>query len=190
MELQFNKIEEKIFRDCAYYIDLLKNCKRGYFLLRGTFNKIDGIQKFQHDSNFRKPRDTPQNIHDKINDFFLEKFGWKIRNGVFTYGFDVLSNEPTDLGYGDFKLFFPIGDFNFVQNSEHFDLYGALHQRKTDIDTFISGLQFYQDDLCASMNTRQDYHDFGNETSIKTNEYYLVNLKFAEELAIKIWPII
>ena len=181
------EIFEILNHDCSYYLNELRNCGKGKYLLRGYNYDILDIKLFEHDLEGRKPRNMPQHIHDMINNIFLEKVGWKIRNGIFTYGFDMLNYKPKDLGYGPFALFFPIGDFEFAYSPHYFDLFGEVNQLKTDLDTFINNLEFEYKTFCNVMYTNGDYDNFGNEVSIRATTYYLVNPEFAKELALKIW---
>ena len=180
-------IFEMLTKDCRPYLDALQNCKKGHFLLRGFFYQIDDYKKFQHNLEFRKPKNMLPDIHNKINSYFEPIFNWKIRNGIFCYGFDILKNEPIDLGYGVFYLFFPIGEFSYVYSTEHFDLFGFIDRAKENIDDLIEELVFRDDNFCDVMILRDEYNNFGNEVSVKANSYYLVNTRFAESFSKKIW---
>ena len=182
-----DEIFEILKKDCKQYLDVLKNCRRGYFLLRGYFYQIDAMKKFDHNLDNRKPKNMSQDNHDKINNHFLPIFNWKIRNGIFCYGFDILNNKPKDLGYGIFYLFFPIGNFNYVYSPEYFDLFVHINQTKGDINEIISNLDFKDVDFCNVMKLRKEFDDFGNEVSIKANSYYLLNTSYAEKFSLKIW---
>lgn len=182
-----NKIIETLEADCKYYLELLSKCEYGHFLLRAYNYPIDDIQKFTHNYENRKPRNTPQDSHDKINKKFEPVFGWKIRNGVFCYGFDILNKTPIDLGYGPFALCFPIGEFDYAYSHDHFDLFGSISTTKTDIDEFINTLQYTNKNFCNVMITHPEFHDFGNEVSLFVDSYYLINPSLAKNLLPIIW---
>lgn len=182
-----DEVFEILKRDCGYYLSILSKCKKGHFLIRGYNYEILSYRMFEHDIEKRKPRNMPLQIHTKINNYFLKQFGWKIRNGVFCYGFDMLSHSPIDLGYGPFSLFFPIGEFSFVYSPDHFDLFGTVNQSKQNIDDLIATFVFRNTEFCAVMETNEEYDYFGNETSVKVSRYYLVNPSFADYFNTKIW---
>lgn len=175
--------------DCNYYINLLKNCKKGHFLLRGYDYKIDNLKSFDHPFlENRKPKNMSVDLHNKINNFFLPIFKWKIRNGIFCYGFDMLNNTPRDdYGYGINYLFFPIDEFEFVYSKEHFDLWALFETSKESPDFIINKLKFENKNFCDMMEPRKNYHYFSNEISIKATKYYLVNRNFTKYLIDRIW---
>lgn len=187
--MAIDKIIETLKIDCKYYLELLSQCKYGHFLLRAYNYPINDIEKFTHNYENRKPRNTPQNMHDKLNKKFEEQFGWKIRNGVFCYGFDILNNVPTDLGYGPFYVCFPIGEFDYAYSYDHFDLFGSMSTTKINMDEFIDSLKYTNESFCDVMVTHPEFHNFGNEVSLYVNSYYLVNLDLADELVPIIWPV-
>jgi hypothetical protein len=182
-----DKIFQILEQECKPFLETIKDCHKGYFLLRGYFYEIKNIKKFNHDLDNRKPRNMSIDDHNRINDYFQPIFNWKIRNGIFCYGFDILNNKPIDLGYGIFYLFFPIGEFSYVYSPDHFDLWGSKSLTKKNIDEFIKSLNFKDNDFCEVMNFRKEFDEFGNEVSVRAKSYYLVNTLFAEEIASKIW---
>jgi hypothetical protein len=78
-------------RESSLFIEHLRVCPKGTFLVRGFKEQIDTYRFFNHDLENRKPLHTPLETHDFINQTFLDVFGWKIRNGVFCYGFNALN---------------------------------------------------------------------------------------------------
>lgn len=185
--MSIDEIKTKLNTYCDSYLEKLKLCPEGFFLLRGYFYEIPTIQKFTHNLKLRKPKNMPLDIHKKINEMCLSKYDWPIRNGVFTYGFDILNNKPKDLGYGNFYLFFPIGEFEFAYHRNYFDLFGVINNLKTPLDDFISSLEYETKDFSLVMSTNINFDNFANETSIKVKNYYLVNPQFAIELSKMIW---
>lgn len=185
--MEQKNIFEVIKRDCSPFLNSLKNCETGHFLVRGYFYEIEDIKIFEHNLENRKPKNMAQDIHDKINNFFYSKFSWKIRNGIFCYGFDLVNNHPIDLGYGLFFIFFPIGNFDYVYSPDHFDLFGYFNQTKGNVDELIKKLIFKNDSFCDVMTLHDQYDKFGNEVSIRATSYYLINIKYADSLSQKIW---
>ena len=119
-----NKTEislDQIFNDCKPFIEEIKKCNFNKLLIRGFNNYISEddkkILKIEHNWN-RIPRDTPEYYHDILNIYFMEKFGWYVRNGVFCYFTNLVSSS-----YGEPYILFPIGDFNYLWNKDISDLF-------------------------------------------------------------------
>lgn len=85
--------------------------------MRGTKKNIMmGAQIFTSRQD-RRPQDMPIEIHNKYDELFLEKFGWKARSeGVFVAGGDRTS-------YGTPFFFFPVNGYKFIWSPAIFDLY-------------------------------------------------------------------
>jgi hypothetical protein len=171
---------------CSEYISSLSICKRDSYLLRGYKKPIPSFEKFNHDLMDRKPLNTPHKIHDTVNSIFFKKFNWKIRNGVFCYGFHFGHNKPIDLGYGKQYLFFPIGGFDFVYNPDFFDFYHYVTENETSQKDFEK-LNFLNDSLKNAIEAGDKEDDLSNEISVKVSSYYLVNPKYREEISRVIW---
>ena len=80
------------------------------------------VTKKMHLTN-RYPKNTDQEVHDKINWFFKRKFGHPYRNGLFCTG-DV--GFATD--YGTLYIVFPIGKFEYLWSLEVNDLFSAVDE--------------------------------------------------------------
>lgn len=173
--------------ECSYFLNILKHCQKGHFLLRGYFYDIETLKKFNHNIEYRTPKNMPLHIHNEINEYFEPSFKWKIRNGIFCYGFDVMNHKPKDLGYGIFYLFFPIGEFQYVYSPDHFDLFGSINQTKTDSLSLITTLIFKEDKLCEALKIREEFDYFSNEISVNAKSYYLVNISLANYISANIW---
>jgi hypothetical protein len=181
------QIFEIINSDCHQYLEILKHCPKGRFLVRGYYYDIPEIKEFKHNLEKRAPKNMPLNIHEKLNNHFERIFRWKIRNGIFCFGYDINESIPRDLGYGIFYLFFPKGNFRYVYSKEHFDLFGFINQSKENIETIINNLRFEDSNLCQGMVCRKEYDNFSNEISVNANSYYLVNPSLAKSLTSLIW---
>ena len=124
-----------ILKDCEIFINDLKKCDKGYFLSRGIYNKTYDIEKLSYDMD-REPRDTEIALHDQLNNWFEEYFGWMVRNGLFCFG-RPKHNLDTDYGSKSYLLF-PIGDYDIVWSKYIDDLYSYLDGEdlfnKTDIE--------------------------------------------------------
>jgi len=130
------KIKKILDRDCAKF---LKEMKGEYDLLfRGSYMKIDRIAKVKHNKN-RSPKDTPQELHDHLNEMFKKKFGWPVRSGIFT-----VPNRSTASKYGDTFNFFPIGDYKYVYSKEVTDLFQEFEDE--GVTTFFSDDKEYDNE--------------------------------------------
>jgi len=115
-ELELESILYLIKRDCKPFLKRVKGAKE--FLWRGMDRRLDIITKIVPRKN-RAPKDTPQEVHDILDDLFRSRFGWKARSeGVFCY-----ARKGSAEGYGTAHMVFPIGDWTFLWNGEVNDLY-------------------------------------------------------------------
>jgi len=71
----------------------------------------------------RLPKDTPKILHRISNIVFKKKFGWPVRDGVFT-----TSGRYTASDYGRVGVFYPIGDYKYAWSSEVEDFYEDVIQ--------------------------------------------------------------
>ena len=106
-----DKSVELIKRDCKPFLEEIN-----IPLYRGTWNDYY-MAKLNRRRN-RKPVDTYTEVHDILDNMFLEKFGWRARSeGVFV-------NQDAQNYYGDnLHLFFPIGKFKYLYSNTIDDLY-------------------------------------------------------------------
>ena len=175
---------DKVFDDCKPFINDLKKCKKGDFLLRGVGNnnmKPFDIKKF--DAPYERiPRNMPIEDHDTFNFLLKQKFGWYVRDGVFCFGYNLnkrenLDGKKEDVGYG-IKTFimFPLGNYKFVYHPEINDLFVEYNTNKIPeiIDTYKN-------------TSLENAIYYGNEISIGCEEYYLIEQSYLKELIKKIW---
>jgi len=66
----------------------------------------------------RRPSSTPKYWHDILNGLFKKKFGWNVRNGIFTS-----SNCSVVSVYGRPRFFYPIGAYRYCWSPAVEDLY-------------------------------------------------------------------
>ena len=207
---------DKVFDDCNSYIETIKKCEKGKLLHRGFKQNYDKIKLIEHNWN-RQPVDTPDHIHDMVNEWFVEYHGWKARNGVFCVG----NNKKTV--YGTNYLLFPVGDFNYLYNKNVNDLFGDHEMEMYDsylpeediedmwfqhcgddekcIDDNIAYSKFY-DEIIEEYreefykhlkNIVKQYQDnnicetFRQEIIVKCDEYYLIPIDYEEEIIKRIW---
>lgn len=119
-------IADTLRGDCISFVDDLKNSGliyRGRNVHDKTAASVRGkygLYRMKSRLEDRKPLSTDPKMHDEVNKVFERKFGWKVRNGVFTKGVDVVG------GYGESHIFFPIGDYEFVWSPMVKDLWTII----------------------------------------------------------------
>jgi|GEM_PF-6214755 len=179
-----------LFTECTAYIQMLQQAKEGCFLVRSLNKDID-IQRFQHSIRERIPRNMDESVHNAVNQHFLNVFKWPVRNGVFCNGVTNPTNQIQDLGYGKSYLMFPCGEFEYVCDSEIFDLFGhyldfSLFKPDAKISQFIGSINYTNTNL-QSLMAQVSSDDRSTEIIINCQYYYLVNLRFVERLVDLIW---
>ncbi|MDP9076718.1 MAG: hypothetical protein M3O71_04780 [Bacteroidota bacterium] len=182
------EILEKVLSECKEYVDELKKCPKGYFLYRGTNYEIGDAKLLESRLAHRPPLNMPPNLHDSINKIAERKFGWKIRNGVFCYGFTSLDDVPDQLGYGKQYLCFPVGYFTFIYSPQHFDLVGHFNQMDYQVsDSYIEQLLFKTDSLKDAIDSNKYRNGISNEIIINVPKFYLADVIHRNSLAEAIW---
>jgi hypothetical protein len=176
-------INEEKTKDLQYLINMVKSdCKpflremkkAGQFLYRGydnvEYSTTEVVYYKKKVRSDRKPRDMYQNVHNKMDKLFDEKFGWKARsNGIFCTG-----DRTTALGYGTAFMVFPIGNFKFIWSPEVEDLWrwvrGHISSRKGK--STVPDLEGISETY-----TNKDFPKAiksGNEIIINCKEYYML----------------
>lgn len=183
-----NNVISILENECKTYLNNLKESPRGHYLLRAYKYDIEDIKEFNHNLDYRKPLNTPEHIHNQINSFYITKFGWKIRNGAFCYGYDSKLGKPLNLGYGPFNLFFPIGDYELVYSPIIWDMYGIYNNDKNGMNIILNSSNYIKSDLNNYLSSEKTIDSFKNEVSVRTIKYFLVNYSFCNKLTQYIWP--
>jgi hypothetical protein len=179
-----------LFTECFTYIETLREGKEGCFLVRSVNDDVD-IRRFRHSMDERTPRNMDESVHKAVNEHFLNIFKWPVRNGVFCFGVINPTNEIQDLGYGKSYLMFPCGEFEYVCDSEIFDLFGHyieffFFKRGAEISQFIGSINYTNTNLQYLMS-QVSSDDRSSEIIINCQHYYLVNLRYVDELVNRIW---
>lgn len=179
---------EIINNNCTQYLSFLKTCRKGTFLIREVNDNFE-FKKIKVSIDFRKPRNMPIDFHNLVNDYFFDKFGWKVRNGVFCYGSSKNKNDIIT-SYGVPYLFFPSNHYKYVFDSNIFDLYKFQFESSIDSDyshSNILGKINYQDNGLSEFINKDIEDGKSVEIIINCKEYFLVDMKFKEILTKKIW---
>jgi hypothetical protein len=101
-------------RDCNKFINELKKCSS--YVFRSVHQDIGDLKLIQSRLDDRTPKDTPKEVHNYVNSEFEKKFGWPVRNGVFTSG-------RRSFAYGTPYLFFPRGQYRYTWSPVIDDFY-------------------------------------------------------------------
>jgi hypothetical protein len=121
-------------KNCKNFINELKGGIK-HCLYRGYGTKsINGFIILKPHIDDREPVDTPKELHNYLNDKFKKKFGWNVRNGVFTFPSDLATYK-----YGNNSLFFPIGKYRYVYSKVFEDLYEHVDNLRFIIPFFDGG---------------------------------------------------
>jgi len=113
---------KKIKQDCQPYLqEVGSKVFEGGGLWRGMQDGHKPRQLKTARLQDRKPRDSSQQIHDGMNEYFDSRFGHPFRNGVFVTG------EGGEYGeYGFPFQIFPIGNFDYLWSTDVPDLMGTV----------------------------------------------------------------
>jgi len=104
-------------KECGPFIRMLQRSESMYYRgLKGAYGKDNFLLKKPHED--RKPMNTPKIVHDKLNELFLEKFGWKVRDGIFCTTDSIIAST-----YGRVHLVFGIGIFQYCWSPVIQDFY-------------------------------------------------------------------
>jgi hypothetical protein len=123
-------------RDCGKFIKEARyNIRDGQFLYRGSETTVANGLMARRTSRLenRRPLGTSQKVHDMLNEAFVKKFGWPVRNGVFTAERDRAS------GYGIEYIFFPIGNYKYCYSDKVGDLFSVVMNLKYYYDNLERG---------------------------------------------------
>lgn len=167
----YDDIIETLQRDCKRFILLIKS---GGLIYRGHSKTYNPLEKQAMRTGVRKPRNTDKSIHRHFNKLFKEKFGWKVRDGLFTTG-----DYAQTLLYGSTHYFFPIGNFKFCYSTKHRDMFDTPI---TIIPVGISDKEYIakkEKTFKRMVNTYTDSDlsrgiTLGHEISFKVKQYYMI----------------
>jgi len=159
---------------------LEKNCSKfleetgGRKLYRGVRNPI-GDTFIGTPRKNRRPKDTPKEIHDSLDDFFDQTFGWNARSeGLFTTGSRRFAST-----YGLVYEIYPLGEYRFLWAPKIRDLYIRIEekfessQHAFDKDPTEDEIYAFCDDVVSEYrdDNLEKAIESGNEIMIDCNKY-------------------
>jgi hypothetical protein len=120
-ESSIEDVVKVIKRDCKPFLKELEKVKNQGLLWRGSNQNITEYKKIKTRKD-RRPKDTPKDVHDILDELFFKKFGWKVRSeGVFAHKVKGVVDH-----YGIPYIFFPIGKYRYVWHPKIKDLYNRI----------------------------------------------------------------
>jgi hypothetical protein len=179
----------EVIENCKEYIEILRASEKGCFLIRGVKEDDFDIELLEHCVEYRKPRDTHIKVHNAINEHFEKQFGWRVRNGLFTYGAKN-GVQSISTHYGTTYLVFPCGNFKYVYDPDIYDLFGSFTEFQTDSSDILKAFleSIYYTDSGLSKGMAAIITDKKSaEILINCQKYYLININYTEELIALIW---
>lgn len=137
----------------------------------------DIFRGFSHDSpdfsiefpspKNRQPKDTPENIHLEMDNWFFEKFGMRFRSqATFVTGSLFVASN-----YGNVRKIVPLEDYYFCWSKISKDLFGQFQIKSEfeSIESMMNRLNFQCDDLNAAISS-------GNEIMIICQKFSAIKL--------------
>jgi hypothetical protein len=88
---------------------------------RGLEVRKPDFQEKQSRLKERRPMNSRIQVHEWLNSWFMEKFGWPARNGVF-----VTSSLKNSQTYGRPFVFFPENGYKYLFSTQVTDLYDFI----------------------------------------------------------------
>ena len=168
---------------------LKKDCSKFLKEARGVFwrgSRTGTLDPRQHDimklspRTDRQPRNTPKKVHDALDRYFLDEYGWKARSeGVFA----TRSGDHAGV-YGPRWMIFPIGNYKYVWSRDIVDLFDEV------LDLGALDYEEIFDIMDEFVYSKYDLADSGDsEVMFKCKNYYLINNIYAKHIADLIgWP--
>ena len=130
----------KIQAECKPFLKDIRNAG-GTLFRDDTKNRNKPIWKKVTRTN-RKPLDSPIDLHNILDDWFLKKFGWRARsNALFCWPLKFTSQYVSNKW-----LVFPAGNYKFIWSDKVDDLWGDVGEIFNDTEaTFKYFLEHFAD---------------------------------------------
>jgi len=126
----------------------------------------------------RTPLDSSPELHQKLNDYFVSRFGEPFRDAVFASGNEILAGEYTNnKGDGGVYVVFPSNGYRFIWSDTIKDLWSYYKRFKTDDDDKDNALIDFIDDnnLYTSSNLKSAIASH-HEIMIRCDQYIGYNV--------------
>lgn len=126
----------------------------------------------------RQPLDTPVELHNVLDDWFLKKFGWRARSqALFCWPLKFISSNVQ----GNW-LVFPAGNYKFIWSDKIDDLWADINNvYNTDVEIFIKDFESVYGDSYHNDKIKQSMR-WGGEIMINCKYSYLTRAELMEPL--------
>lgn len=178
---------ETVKSDCAPYLKEINYALSDHMLYRGV---VDTTRKYIAKTvrlEDRKPKDIELELHNRINEYFNEKFGAPFRNSIH-----VTSHEPQAYEYasggdesGSVYIIFPVGNFDFLWSPKISDMldaamghdlqrYGNYGNTERDVTKLKKYWERFKNEALATYQTTDLIAAINSEheVMIRCKEYY------------------
>ena len=169
-----------LVRDCGPYLDEINGQVATNIMFRGIQGRTaPGFGKETARLSGRKPLSTRSDMHEYINQFFVEHFEHPFRDGIFATGSWAQAKEYSHGGESPYVIF-PIGDFDYLWHENVDDMYNWIASTAPTglpalMDRMLPG--FRQDGLAEALKIPG-----GREIMLWCEEYYYMELPKMKEI--------
>lgn len=165
----------KIQAECKPFLKDIRNAA-GSLFRDDTKNRNKPIWKKVTRTD-RAPLDTPQDIHDELDLWFQDEFGWRARSeGLFCWPLKFTSQWTVNKW-----LVFPAGKYKYIWSDKVDDLWATLGGYGSNLDTLMDAFQTHFGDSYTDKNIKQSMKWEG-EIMIKCKYSYLARGELIEPL--------
>ncbi|KFZ27293.1 MAG: hypothetical protein KQ78_00463 [Candidatus Izimaplasma bacterium HR2] len=183
--------EELVIDDWTEMINIIKKDCSKFLKEFGSTPIYRGTKEIKNDNTLirmksrinRTPVDTPQHLHDLMDELFKKHYGWKARSeSIF-----VIKDSSTAESYGNITLFFPIGNYKYLWSKEVDDLYEqirikiinkiigyGIYTRDLEPKDITSEFETKLEDIIKTYKTIGFKNSKKQECMFKVNNYYLI----------------
>ena len=150
---------------CKPFLKMIDYKVFDYLLLRCMKNRNEAFTEESVQLSSRKPRDMELNLHDKLNELFVEKFGEPFRNALFATG----DEEQADF-YGTIYAMIPVGEFTFCWSPKLRD----LQTKWEDIEGQPSLTNAYRPSVFLNTVADSDYQTTNMKAAINSEHEIMI----------------
>ena len=133
----------------------------------------------------RQPTDTSQQVHEFLDDWFNDHFGFRARSqAVFAFGQKVKQGDIDN--YGKPYMIFPVGDFDYVWSPTVEDLYAQTIGMKLEIDFRMTDWESAYDEFLTNNGYQKKSLEKAvlsrNEVMVKCDFYYAFPMEYKDTI--------
>ncbi len=173
-----DKFINDIKKKCQPFIrEITKNNPKQLLMYRGASTNTDMFTKSPRTD--RRPTDTPQDVHDALDNAFNDMFGWKARStGLFCTGSRRVASGFSN--WNNPHMIFPNGKYDYLWSDKLADLYDNWTQ---------TGTERHDKDVAQKLVKKGKYHQntgliealsikSGSEIMVKCKNYHAIHVKY------------